>query len=144
MRNSKYGTLYDLFGNVHDGTVKPSEIFEKIEGRKFKDSDISGNVIGISNSKDIFFGRYIIAVVKDCTNYKDCDVLLAIYGLLEGYSELEISERREKYCQNVGIYNKKQEKDLPLNIYWTNPQNSQIHREETALKHLVKTLGRKI
>ena len=114
MAQAAPGTLQSYFEHIHDGTIELAWIFEKIEGSELTDT----NIVGHPKLEDVFYNKYIIAIVKDCTTVMDCDVLLAIYGLMDGYTELEIGERRNKYCQNVGIYSKKDKKYLPLSEYW--------------------------
>lgn len=140
MGKATSGTLQSYFEHIHDGTVELSWIFEKIEGKKLTDTNIEVD----HNAEDAFYIRYIIAIVKDCTTDKDCDVLLAIYGFMEGYSGLEIGERRKMYCQNVGIYSTTKKKDLPLNEYWGSIKSNMSSREHIAIKHLLKELRRKI
>lgn len=139
MGKATSGTLQSYFEHIHDGTIELAWIFEKIEGKKFTDANITVD----PKAEDAFYIRYIIAIVKDCTSDKDCDVLLAIYGFMEGYSGLEIGEQRKMYCQNVGIYSTKRKKDLPLNEHWGNIKSNMSSRERIAVKHLLKELRRK-
>lgn len=133
------GTLQSYFEHIHDDTIKLSWIFEKIEGKEFTDTSIVGNPA----AEYEFYSKYIVAIVKDCTTDEYCDIVLAIYGFMDGYDELSIGQRRDKYCQNVGKYDKKNKKDLPLAECWDSIKGNMYPKEKRAIKYLVKELSRK-
>ncbi len=143
MKRFKSGTLESYFADIRNGKAEAQWVFSKIQNRELEDSDISEDISDRPNKKDIFISRYIIALVMDYADYKDADVLLEMCGYLEGYEEINITNRRTKYCANVGIYNEKTKKEQILAEYWGSIRSNMINRENGAIERLVDKINKR-
>lgn len=145
MENFRYGTLEYHFAFIRNNLSNALEVFKKIENRELQPSDIPEDIKKQSNARDIFIKKYIIAVVMDCTDYQDADILLAVFGFLQGYSDVAgLGNRRGKYCDNIGIYDEDTKEYQTLADHWQNDKNiksSMYAKEKIAVRHLIEELN---
>ena len=83
---------------------------------------------------------FLYHIIRDFVNNPvERDILLMAYGFLDGYVDAaNLTERRKKYCQNVGIrhsYN-----DMMLAKYWSDINKSLSHKENTIIAALTARL----
>lgn len=123
-------------------------VFSNIENREFNCSlDLPETLRNMDEAiaKHIFLSRYMVAIVKDCVvSPVNQDIILAAYGFLDGYENLDITRRHELYCQKIGI--NKSGKPVPLCDYWPkhNQYRSMNSKENSALKKLNDNLEAKL
>lgn len=140
--------FFKTFKGIRSEPDTMQYIFSDIEGRKFDYSlDLPESLRGTDKTiaEFSFLSRYIIAVVKNLVNSpKDQDIILAAYGLLDGYENLDLTRRHELYCKCIGI--NKNDTDIPLHKYWPkdNIDRSMRSREDSAIKKLAKALNTKL
>ncbi|MDE6664256.1 MAG: hypothetical protein K2K46_13070 [Lachnospiraceae bacterium] len=144
MSKFEAGTLESYFSHLRDGMTDISMVFNKIEGRDISSSDIPDSIAKKFNAKDIFYKSYIIVLVQSCCNEQDSDLLLMMCGFLQGYEQLNITKRRQEYCDNIGIHDEKNGMDQTLAEHWHNKyvniKSSMYSKENNAVSQLVKIL----
>lgn len=110
----KAGSLEGYFRGLRNDTSSASSIPAQLEGEFYKKLQFPNDV-----DENTFALKYILVIIRDFV--KDPygqDILLAVYGLLNGYLFESVGARRNCFCENVGIYDEECGKDVPFNVYW--------------------------
>lgn len=110
----KSASLESYFRSLRSDPICATWILEKLEGEFYKELQFPNDV-----DKNTFALKYVLAIIRDFVNDPyDQDLLLAVCGLLDGYLFESVGARRNRFCENVGIFDKKQNRDVPLNVHW--------------------------
>lgn len=142
----KAGSLESTLRSVRNDPAAIKEVFEKLElsGKLLINSDFSAYRMSDGQLDLAFAARYMVAIIRDFVdNPVDRDILLMAYGFLEGYVDTaNLTERRKKYCQNVGI--RHSDNDMPLAKYWSDINKNLSHKENTIIAALTARLEREV
>lgn len=96
----------------------------------------------IENERFFYDGYLIVVIESTGLSNGDKDLLLATFGLLDGYYNLERKERQTKYMANVG--KRKEGKDMPLSECWGDQYGSLRSRVNTVVMRLGDIIQEKI
>lgn len=138
----KAGSLESTLRSVRNDPAAIKEVFEKLElsGKLLINSDFSAYRTSDGQLDLAFAARYMVAIIRDFVdNPVERDILLMSYGFLEGYVDAaNLTERRKKYCQNVGI--RHSDNDMPLAQYWSDINKNLFSKENAIITALTTRL----
>lgn len=132
------------------------DVFLEIEGSYPSSIEKLKKYVTNEAEKNYFCSKYIIKIVLDFAGTQiDKDLLLAVFGLLQGYnSSDELNKRRDLYCKTVGQHDEGDGQDKPYYIYWhqilpNGKKNKSFYRnisakEDAAIRRLVKAVRREM
>lgn len=87
----------------------------------------------------VFCEAYIIRLLRKYIHgIENQEILLAVYGLLDGYKGIKIEERCQKYAEKAGKFDKR------IKPTWKDPNGSLSHIEKKIIEKLIENLVAKI
>lgn len=142
----KAGSLESTLRSVRNDPAAIKEVFEKLElgGKLLINSDFSAYRTSGGQLDLAFATRYMVAIIRGFVNNPvDRDILLMAYGFLDGYVDAaNLTERRKKYCQNVGI--RHSDNDMLLAQYWSDINKNLSSKENAIITALTERLEKEV
>lgn len=115
--------LWDLFSDIHkikNNGDKMEELVEQLVDKETLDSCHYGEY-----HYQTFCKAYVIKLFNECIrDSKDRQLMLASYGLLDGYRGLPVGKRYKKYAKEAGEF------DARIDPDWSDPSKSIKNIEE--------------